>query len=192
MATIFDVNPNDLINKAAEALKSKEELKMPEWAMFVRTGRSKDRPPEDLDWWYFRSASVLRKVYLKGPIGVSKLRKVYGSRKNRGYRPEKFFPASGKIIRTILQQLEKAKLIEKKEKGVHKGKCITKQGKSFLDKIASGIYKNKKPAKKEQEHKKEPKAIKQTTKKVEDHKEEKKHLEKTKDKEQHQDQKINT
>jgi small subunit ribosomal protein S19e len=27
------------------------------------------------DWWFVRAASMLRKLYLRGPIGVSRMRK---------------------------------------------------------------------------------------------------------------------
>jgi len=134
MATIYDTNTQELIKKAANALK--EKIKAPEWSMFVKTGVAKERPPVDRDWWYMRAASILRKIYLFGPIGTNKLRVKYSSRKNRGYVPEKTFSGSGKIIRVILQQLEKEELIKKAEKGVHKGRIITPKGKSFLDKLA--------------------------------------------------------
>ena len=135
MATIHDVNTNELIEKAAEVLKKSENINLPEWAMFVKTGVSKERPPEDPDWWYQRSAAILRKIYLLGPIGVNKLRTKFGSKKDRGSKPERFYKASGKIIRLILQQLEKEGLIKYDEKGVHKGRVITPKGKSFLDKM---------------------------------------------------------
>ena len=134
MATVYDANTQELIKKAAEALKDK--IKAPEWSMYVKTGVSKERPPVDRDWWYVRAASILRKIYLLGPIGTNKLRVKYSGRKNRGYRPEKTFQGSGKIIRVILQQLESIELIKKEDKKVHKGRVITPKGKSFLDKLA--------------------------------------------------------
>src|SRR3989344_5370373 len=134
MATIYEANTQELIKKAAEALK--EKIKAPEWSKFVKTGVSRERPPVDGDWWHMRAASVLRKVYLRGPIGTNKLKIKYSGRKNRGYVPEKTFSGSGKIIRTILQQLESIEFIKKAEKGVHKGRMITPKGKSFLDKLS--------------------------------------------------------
>jgi small subunit ribosomal protein S19e len=134
--TIYNENPSKLINKAAQKLKEIEHIKPTSWAKYVKTSHAKERPPEDLNWWYKRTASILRKIYLLGPIGTSKLRTKYGSKKNRGYKPEKFYKASGNIIRKILQQLEKAGLIKYIEKGVHKGRIITPKGKSFLDKLA--------------------------------------------------------
>ena len=77
----------------------------------------------------------MRKVSLRGPIGVAKLRSMYGTKKNRGVRPERFYKGSGKIVRVILQQLEAEGLVKKVEKGVHKGKIITPKGQSFLDKV---------------------------------------------------------
>ena len=134
MVSIRDIKGSELITKAAEELKKVKEMDMPQWALFVKTGAGKDRPPMKLDWWHMRSASVLRRIALTGPIGVSKLRTKYSNRKNRGYKPEKTYKASGKIIRTILQQLEKSGFIRYAEKGVHKGRIVTPKGQSFLAK----------------------------------------------------------
>jgi|SRR3989344_935204 len=144
MATIYDVDASELIKKASHKLKSIEDIKAPSWALFVKTGTSKERPPMDKDWWYMRVASILRKVCVLGPIGVSKLRKKYGGKKNRGHKPEHFYKGSGNIIRKALQQLEKAGLIIQAEKGVHKGKIVTPKGKKFLDTIANEISTPKK------------------------------------------------
>lgn len=134
--SIYNTNTNKLIEKAAGELK--KEIKAPEWSIFVKTGHGRDRLPENQDWWHMRAASILRKVYIDGPIGVSKLRTKYGNKKNRGHKPEKFCKSSGKIIRVLLQQLEEKGFIEKAEKGVHKGRAITGKGKSFLDRLALG------------------------------------------------------
>ena len=141
MVTIYDVNPNSLISKAAEELKKIEIIKPTSWVSFVKTGVHKERPPADKDFWYKRSASILRKIYIYGPIGVSKLRIKYGGKKSRGTKPEEFRKAGGNIIRKILQQLEKAELIKQIEIGVHKGRIITPKGKKFLDNIAKGLKK---------------------------------------------------
>jgi small subunit ribosomal protein S19e len=153
MPTIFDVDTNKLVQRAAQELKKLPEIRPPQWATFVKTGAHKQRPPVQEDWWYIRAASVLRSVRVLGPIGVSKLRRKYGGRKNKGHKPERFVKGSGNIIRKILQQLEKAGLIAKTEKGIHKGKVIAPKGVSFLDKLAVELYKQQpkrgKPAKQE-------------------------------------------
>ncbi len=124
--------------KLAEALKKVPEFQEPEWAKFVKSGSGKERPIDDDDFWHKRSASVLRNIYKKGSVGVQRLRTKYGSRKNRGFKPEKFAKGSGKIIRTILQQSDKAGFteIQKPVRGVKSkkpGRILTEKGKKFLE-----------------------------------------------------------
>ncbi len=158
MVSIYDVDPRRLIEAAAEKLEKMPEMAPPDWADFVKTGAHKMRPPAQKNWWYIRSASVLRAVYKLGPIGVSKLRTKYGGRKNRGHKPDKTFKASGNILRKILQKLELIGFVKQAEKGVHKGRIITPQGKSFLDKISLELKKkNSAPKKKSEASKKKPK-----------------------------------
>ncbi len=136
MISIDDIEAGRLIEKASEELKKLESMMMPGWARFVRTGVGQDRIPEKQDWWYNRAASMLRKVYLLGTIGVNKLTGQYQKRKNRGYKPERVYRASGKIIRVILQQLEASGFLEKKNIKDRKGRALTPKGKKFLDQIA--------------------------------------------------------
>lgn len=156
MTNIYDVSQNELIENIASDLKNNDNLVVPSWALFVRTGVSKQRPPVREDWWYVRAASVLLKLNKYGPIGVSKLRTGYGSKKNRGVKPEKFFKGSGNIIRKILQQLEVAGLANQVQIGVHKGRILTAQGKKYVDGFAAkAVSKKEKPVVKEAAHKAE-------------------------------------
>jgi small subunit ribosomal protein S19e len=139
---IDDIYPNDLIEKAAEELKKIEAVKPPVWTRFVKTGAHRERAPADKDWWYTRAAAVLRAVAVLGPIGTEKLRTKYGGKKRRGHKPPHFRKGSGSIIRKVLQQLDKAGFTKFVEKGVHKGRIITKEGKLFLNKIADSISKS--------------------------------------------------
>ncbi|MEA3229899.1 MAG: 30S ribosomal protein S19e [archaeon] len=136
MVTTFDVASDKLIKEASEQLKKVESIKPPEWVPFVKTGSHNERVPDNPDWWYVRAASILRKVYIS-PVGVDRLRTVYGGRKNKGYKPEKRRNASGNIIRKCLQQLEKAGLVRK----LPAGRGITPQGQKFLDNIAYKVSK---------------------------------------------------
>lgn len=169
MTTIYDVDPSGLIEKTAEELKKLDSIKPPVWAAFAKTGMHKERPPVKNDWWYARAASVLRQIYRYSPIGVSKLRTMYGGKKNRGYRPEHFYKGSGSIIRKVLQQLEKEGFVKQDLKSIHKGRVITAKGKKFLDGIASNIsgikIERAKEAPKEEMIKKEPKAERKEDKK---------------------------
>jgi small subunit ribosomal protein S19e len=141
MTHIIEVNANELINKTAEELKRQKMVQPPMWSNFVKTGTSKQRHPDNDEWWYFRAAAVLRTIARLGPIGTQKLRTRYGSKKGRGHKPEHFYKASGSIIRKILQQLEKSSLIKQTQVGFHKGRVLTPQGTSFLDKIAVQLSK---------------------------------------------------
>ncbi len=133
MSSVRETDPNKLIERAARELEGMEEFSPPEWSEVVKTGVHKERPPEQKNWWWIRSAAVLRKLYLNESLGVTKLRKEYGGRKNLGHQPEHKRKASGAILRKILQQLEKAGMA-KAEKG--KGRRITPKGMSFLDRMA--------------------------------------------------------
>ncbi len=130
------VMADKLIEETARKLEKMEEMKPPEWARFVKTGVCKERMPSRKDWWFVRAASILRKLSSDEPSGVSRMRKIYGSRKRRGHKPEHKYPSSGAITRKILQQLEKAGFV-KTEKG--RGRSITAKGKLFLKEISKTI-----------------------------------------------------
>lgn len=140
MNSVYELHAQEYNLKLAEALKKIPEFKTPEWVQFVKSGPAKERPIEDDDFWYKRAASILRQIYKKQVVGVNRLRTKYGSKKNRGYKPEEFRRASGKIIRTILQQADKAGFTEiaKAVKGVRTrkpGRVMTQKGKQFLENI---------------------------------------------------------
>jgi len=137
MTTAYDVPADVLIQRLSIYIKDNiKEIQPPEWAGYVKTGSHAERVPQNPDWWYVRNASLLRKLYTKGPIGVSKLRKEYGGRKRRGMRPSHFRKAGGNIIRTSLQQLEQAGLVQKDD---NQGRIVTGKGRSLLDAMATQI-----------------------------------------------------
>ena len=67
---VYEISPQEYNLKLAEALKSIEEFKQPEWSSFVKTSSAKERPVEDEDFWYKRAASILREIYKNNVIGV--------------------------------------------------------------------------------------------------------------------------
>lgn len=140
---IYDVPKADLVESIAKELKNSKDIQPPAWSPFVKTGIFKERLPKREDWWHVRAAGMLIKVSKLGPIGVSKLRTLYGGRKHRGVASEHFYRGSGSIARKILQQLEKAGLIAKGQKGVHKGRLVTPKGLSLLGKTSNVIMKEK-------------------------------------------------
>lgn len=128
MTTVYDVKAEPLIMEVAKELE--DEFEAPEWTDYAKTGSHKERPPMQDNWYHIRSAAILRKIYMDGPLGTSKLRTVYGGRKNKGHKPEHHVEASGKVIRTALQNLEESGLVEEVE---GEGRQITQKGQSFLD-----------------------------------------------------------
>ena len=140
MTSVYEINAQEYNLKLAEALKAVPEFKAPDWVFLVKSSSSKERPIDDPDFWYKRAASVLRQVYKKKIVGVNRLRTKYGSKKNRGFKPEEFKKAGGKIIRTILQQSDKAGFTEvakdiKDVRSKKPGRQLTKKGKDFLEAI---------------------------------------------------------
>ncbi|NPA86233.1 MAG: 30S ribosomal protein S19e [bacterium] len=142
MPTAYDVPQERLVEELAKVLKEQyaEVIRPPEWAWFCKTGRNRERVPHLLadEWWYIRAASVLKKVYMDGPVGIERLRTYYGGRKNNGMRKEHFYKGSGSIVRKILQQLEAAGLVTKYK---NKGRIVTPSGKALVDKVAAQILK---------------------------------------------------
>ena len=135
--TVYDAPPDALIARLADHIKKNvPEVTPPKWAEFAKTGAHAERPPQNPDWWFIRAASVLRKIYIMGPIGISRLRKEYGGSKRRGLRPAHFVKGGGSIIRKVLQQLEGAKLVKILEK---KGRVVTDEGKGLMDALAGKV-----------------------------------------------------
>ncbi|MGP8077645.1 MAG: 30S ribosomal protein S19e [Thermoplasmata archaeon] len=135
------VHPNDvptsaLLAKLAAELKSRGSVVPPTWAEFVKTGVHKQRAPVEADWWYMRSASVLRKIYLKGHIGVERLSAEYGGKRDRGSAPYHARTGSRAILREIVQQLEKAGLVQPYKT---LGRRCSASGQKLLDTVSRDL-----------------------------------------------------
>ena len=137
MAKVYDVPADILINRLSEILKN-EDISAPDWAPFVKTGTHADKPPQNSGWWHVRCASILRKIYLHGPLSVNELRSMYGGGRPVGYGAAHHKDASGAIIRNAIHGLEKLGLVVNIEK---KGRMLTKQGTKKLDVLATEILK---------------------------------------------------
>lgn len=140
MVSEKNVNTSEFIKLTAAELD--KSLKRPAWADYIKTGISRERPPEQKNWWALRAASVLRRIYIDGPVGVSRLRSYYGGRHRRGHKMAHFAKSSGKIIRVILQDLEKLgyiKKVQKTGKTAIVGREITPAGQKFLSSVAKQV-----------------------------------------------------
>ncbi len=134
MAKVFDVPPNELVERLAVQLRE-EGIAEPEWTAFVKTGAHADRPPHRRDWWYVRCASILRKIYMHGPMGINELRKEYGGGRPSGYGAAHHRPAGGAIIRNAVHGLEKLGLVEQSKSG----RIVSSAGMKKLDGVATEI-----------------------------------------------------
>ena len=146
MTTYYDIPANMLISALADKLSDSKDIVAPDWSEYVKTGVDRERPPTQENWWTIRAASLLRKVAKQGPIGVTSLAQTYGTVKNNGAGPNTPGVASRHIIRTALQQLEAAGLVEMvstkevdTEEGkqqLYSGRKLTSAGQKLLDEVA--------------------------------------------------------
>lgn len=135
MTTAYDVPAEILINNVAQKLKNDNKVIAPEWAKFAKTGANKELSPDNANWWFVRCASILRRIYIDGPVGVSRLRSFYGGKHRNGVKPARFSKASGSVIREALQQLDSAGLV----KAQKVGRSISPQGQSLMDDAAHEV-----------------------------------------------------
>ncbi len=136
MVNAYDVPADLLIKSLAEHIKKIPEIEVPEWANYVKTGSHTERPPQNPDWWYTRAASILRKLYFHGPLGIHDLERAYGGSKQVGYNPKHHRDAGSSAIRKILHQLEQAELVIKTQKG----RILTPKGVSLVDKVSFNLF----------------------------------------------------
>ena len=138
MATAYDVPAGKLLPPLAEELRKIEAIKPPEWAVFAKTGRHREKSPTNDDWWFIRSAAVLRKVYVYGPIGTTRIAEAFGGKADRGSKPNKAVRGSRSIARLTIQQLETGQLIQKDKDG---GRVVTGKGRKLVDNVSTQLLK---------------------------------------------------
>ena len=131
-----DVPSARLIPALAEQMKDVAGVEEPDWARWVKTGSHAERPPADSKWWFTRAASLMRKLYLHGPVGLGDLKRAYGGSKALKYYPKHHRDAGGSNIRRILKQLEQAELVSK----TPRGRILTSKGHAMLDKVAKDVF----------------------------------------------------
>merc|ERR1712073_271181 len=138
---VKDVDQQVFTKALAAFLKKSGKVKLPEWVDLVKTNVAKELAPYDEDWYYTRIASMARHIYIRSPVGVSTMTKIYGVRRNNGSCPSHWRRGSGSIARKGLQALEQLKLVEKDANG---GRKMSSQGRRDLDRIAAQIKQSKK------------------------------------------------
>jgi small subunit ribosomal protein S19e len=136
MVNARDVPSSRLIGALAEGMKSLSGMQEPDWAHWVKTGSHTERPPASSDWWFTRAASMMRKLYMHGPLGLSDLERAYGGSKALHYSPKHHRDAGGSSIRRILKQLEQAELVSK----TPRGRVLTPKGRAMLDRASKQVF----------------------------------------------------
>ena len=138
MATAYDVPTEKLVPRIADELRKLDTVKPPAWAMFVKTGRHREKSPADDGWWFVRSAAVLRKIYIDGPIGTTRVAAAFGGKADRGSKPSKAVRGSRAIARTTIKQLEKSQLVQRDKDG---GRVVTGKGRKLVDGLSTELLK---------------------------------------------------
>jgi len=142
LPTVYDVPADLLINLTAKHLRENfQEIESPPQMVFAKTGSHREESPQDPNFWYIRCASLLRKIYVQGPIGVTHLREQYGGLTKKGDVGKHKRRGGGFTVRRPLEQLEKAGLVKTVER---RGRTITKEGASLLDTLAGEIERSMK------------------------------------------------
>ena len=134
-----DVPASVILPKLASELRARQAVTPPSWATFVKTGVHKQRAPVQSDWWYLRSASVLRKIYLHGHVGVARLSADYGGKRDRGSAPYHASTGSRAVLREIVQQLERAGLVQPYKT---LGRRVSAEGQKLLDTLSRDALKS--------------------------------------------------
>lgn len=140
MTTVYDVPAEELIEALIGVLEEEAEIEEPDWIAYTKSGANRELPPEQEQFWGRRTASLLRKVAVDGPVGVGALQTEYGGSKQGSnryqVRPKHSADGSGNVIRTALQQLEEAGYVETAE---GEGRKVTPDGQSLLDDTAEDL-----------------------------------------------------
>lgn len=135
MVNVRDVPADLLIEKLKEELSKNKNIKIPEWTEFLKSGSHREKSWYQEDWYFRRLASTLRKVYLRGNIGIQRLSEEYGGRKDNGSKPYHPVAGSRSIVRNMLKELEKLDLVEKKDTG----RSVSPKGVSLLQKASRSV-----------------------------------------------------
>lgn len=137
MTTVFDVPAPLLVEKLAPKLKQDAHFAPPQWVAFAKTGVHREKAPAKSGWWPTRVASLLRRVYVDGPVGVIHLSAKYGGSRDRGSKPNSARTGSRSIVRHAVKQLEAAGFCQS-IKG--RGRIVTAKGRQLLDNTAHEAF----------------------------------------------------
>ena len=135
-ATMMDVPANKWIKTMAQHLKQSGKCFVPNCTELMKPSHANQLAPSNEDWYFYRCAAVLRRVYNRPGVGYTSLAKSFSMKKNNGSRPEKTIYAARGLLHWVCRSLEGVNLIAK---GKQSGRVITKEGKRKADAIAFNV-----------------------------------------------------
>ncbi|EKX73210.1 40S ribosomal protein S19, putative [Theileria equi strain WA] len=137
--SLKDCNADLFITAFAEHMKLKGYIECPKWIDYAKTSVAKELSPQNPNWFYVRAAAILRHLYFHPDSGIDRLRKVYSSKKRNGSAPNHTCRASGKIIRSIVQQLESVGFLE--QDMLKHGRRLSRKGCNTVNAFARQLTK---------------------------------------------------
>lgn len=69
--SVKDVDQHEIVRQIAGFLKKSGKVRVPDWSDVVKLSQNKELAPTDGDWYYIRTASVARRLYIRSPAGKS-------------------------------------------------------------------------------------------------------------------------
>lgn len=69
--SVKDVDQHEIVRQIAGFLKKSGKVRVPDWSDVVKLGQNKELAPIDSDWYYIRTASIARRLYIRSPTGKS-------------------------------------------------------------------------------------------------------------------------
>jgi ribosomal protein S19E (S16A) len=75
--SVKDVDQQEIVQRIAAFLKKSGKIKLPEWTDVVKLGKGKELAPINPDWYYVRTASIARRLYIRSPAGKFSSVKLY-------------------------------------------------------------------------------------------------------------------
>ncbi|OAG31315.1 small subunit ribosomal protein S19e [Nematocida displodere] len=140
---IEEICPAKFIATLSKALEDEKKITPPADTAHIKTGHGRQIAPEEENWYFVRTASILRKLYIEELTNPEKSRhgfgtmwfaRVYGGAKNNGHKPSHVVSGSKSLVRRILQSLEGLKFVSQIPNG---GRKLTATGLSYLGEVAN-------------------------------------------------------
>ena len=78
--SVKDVDQQKFTGALSTFMKKSGKVKLPEWVDIVKTNVAKELAPYDEDWYFTRCASIARHIYIRAPVGVATVQKIYGGK----------------------------------------------------------------------------------------------------------------